>query len=142
MNSKTNFARHERAIRSGNKAALIAWWDAARECRDEHDGNAKQYALLASKVSADWKMNTIRVYVGELMFLMKQGHKVTEFKSLEHARETRSSYATKPAPVAKPRASVAYDALFATKEFKALPIKAQKALRLLAKGESFHSNLI
>jgi len=142
MNSKTKFATHEKAIRRGNREALNAWWNAARECRDEHDGNAKAYAIAASKVSADWKMNTIRQYMGELMFLMRMGHTVSEFKSLEHARETRSQYADKKPALAKPKAGVAYDALFATKEFRALPVKAQKALRLLAKGESFHSNMI
>lgn len=93
MNSKTTkFATHERAIRRGNQEALRAWWNAACECLTEHDGNAKAYAILASKVSKDWRMNTIRQYMGELMFLIRQGHSVSEFKSLEHARETKASY--------------------------------------------------
>ena len=93
MNSKTTkFATYERAIRRGNQEALRAWWSAAIECLTEHDGNATAYAIKASKVSKDWKMNTIRVYMGELMFLIKQGHSASEFKSLEHARETKADY--------------------------------------------------
>ena len=94
MNSKTNFATHESAIRRGNKAALAGWWSAAQECLSKFDGKAQPYAVASAKVSQDWKMNTIRQYVMELMFLIKQGHTCDEFKSLEHARETKKSYAT------------------------------------------------
>jgi len=99
----TNFAEYEVNIRKGNQVALRNWWKAAQECLSKWDGKAQPYAIACAKVSEDWKMNTIRQYMMELMFLIKQGHKCDEFKSLEHARETKASYASpvKPKQVIK-----------------------------------------
>lgn len=146
----TKFSKHERTIRLGNKQALAGWWDAAIECRDLFDGNAKQYGTTAGRVAKDWKANTIRVYVGRLIKLMETGHKLSEFKSLEHAWETLGYYSNKsktakPEPTGKRTINAstrkAYDALMSTAEFRALPAHEKALIRKLAKGESFHTNI-
>lgn len=145
----TQFSKFERIIRSGNKQALEGWWQAALECRELFDGNASTYANKAGKVAKDWKAQTIRAYVGRILRLIDIGHKVGEFKSLEHAWETLGYYSNKSKrePVVSGKRTInattrkAYDALMSTAEFRALPAHERTLIRKLAKGESFHTNI-
>lgn len=147
---QVKFVTFEDEITSGEIIALKGWWKAAQEAIERHGlvrGCASKYAEEAAKVATRNKENTIRQYVGALLTLIERGHTLDEFVKqglgIEHARETARGYSTrKPVEKKNVKSDVAFDALFRTKEFKALPAKAQKALRLLAKGESFHSNLI
>jgi hypothetical protein len=127
---------------------LCAWWDAARECIADYESNGSEYARKSK--SSDWSRDTIRAYINRIVRLIEQGHKPAEFKSLEHAWETLGYYSNKskaPKPVETGTRKVnattrkAYDALFATAEFRALPAAEKALIRKLRDGKAFHTNI-
>lgn len=143
----TKFSKHEKEIRLGNQQALLAWWEAAKECVALYESNGSAYARKS--VSKDWKQDTIRCYINRIINLMERGHKPSEFKSVEHAWETLGYYSNKSkvekvetgTRVVNAKTRKAYDALFATAEFRALPAGERALLRKLRDGKAFHTNI-
>ena len=157
--AQTKFTTHEVTINKGEALALDGWWDAGVECRSL-GVSASEYAITAAKESArknkggkhkPYSENTIRQSVGYVLRALEQGSKKSEFDGWIDLRKTMTGSSTKKGKAPKPVESgtrkvtattrKAYDALFATAEFRALPAAEKALLRKLAKGQSFHTNI-
>jgi hypothetical protein len=104
--TKTNFVKHDQQIKAGEATAFDGWLNAGVECYERFGGNASAYAKSA--VSLRWTgkntlsqtENTIRQYVSSVVRLMRK-HKT------------------------KAGVLSAYDAVYETREIKALQALAQ-----------------
>ena len=147
-----NFAAHENKINAGALTELQGWWSAAQECiksfhKKNGTPNVMDYARVAHAISyANRNKNkgqffaqtTIQQQVNACVKAIMLGHKVTDFSSVKNIKDTYANKGVRVvAPVKKNADAKAYEAIMATKEFKALPAKARKAMALLAKGEAF-----
>lgn len=146
-----NFADHEIQILKGEMIALQGWWKAGDECRKHFTKangtpNRTAYAKAAGKVAKKNEVDTIRKYVGAILTAQEMGYTLDWFLAnklgIDHVLATVAGKGERKivAPVKATRKSAeqkAFEAMFATKEFKALPAKARKAMQLLAKGEAF-----
>lgn len=154
MNTKSNpcnFADHEIQILKGEMIALQGWWKAGVECRKHFTKangtpNRSAYAVAAGKVAKKNEVDTIRKYVGAILTAQDMGYTLDYFLKnklgIDHVLATvagkgERKIAEPVKPTRKSAEQKAYEAMFATKEFKALPARARKALQLLAKGEAF-----
>ena len=96
----TNYATHQALIDKGQLTELRGWWNAATECRKKWDGNATNYARMASEDSEVYaRANgvrahseaTIRQYIGPMMKAQAAGFTVDQFDSIDDVRtEMRS----------------------------------------------------
>ncbi len=149
-----NFAAHEKYVNAGAKTELKGWWKAAEECISNkrfHKKNgtpnvvayAKEAAIVSyknRKLNDDkyFSFNTIQQQVNACVKAIMRGNKMSEFASVQNVKDTYANKGVRVvAPVKKNADAKAYEAIMATKEYKALPAKARKAIALLAKGEAF-----
>ena len=151
LKTKCDFASHETLILKGEMIALQGWWKAGDECRKHFTKangtpNRSAYASDAFKVAKKNTEGTIRKYVGAILVAQDMGYTLDWFLTnklgIDHVLATVEGKGERKvvAPTKATRKNAeqkAYEAAFATKEFKALPARARKALQLLAKGEAF-----
>jgi hypothetical protein len=150
-----NFADHEKLVLRGDFIALQGWWAAALECINSKEfvkkngtPNVSAYALNAEKISKKnqkanggkfHSFNTINQQVAACVKAILLGNDINEFDSINNVKDTyRNERVVKDVkPVRKSAESKAYEALYATKEFKALPAKTRKAIKLMHEGKAF-----
>lgn len=150
-----NFAAHEKFVNAGAKTELKGWWKAAEECiknKRFHKKNgtpnvvayAKEAAIISyknRKLNDDkyFTFNTIQQQVSACVKAILLGNKMSEFSSVQNVKDTyrNERVVADVKPVRKTAESKAYEALYATKEFKALPAKTRKAIKLMHEGKAF-----
>jgi hypothetical protein len=151
LKTKCDFASHETLITKGEMIAMQGWWKAGDECRKHFTKangtpNRSAYAIAAGKVAKKNEVDTIRKYVGAILTAQDMGYTLDYFLSnklgIDHVLATVNGKGERkvvaPAkPTRKNAEAKAYEAIMATKEYKALPARARKAIQLLAKGEAF-----
>jgi hypothetical protein len=149
--TKCDFASHEILITKGEMTVMSGWWKAADECRKHFTKangtpNRSAYAIAAGKVAKKNEVDTIRKYVGAILTAQDMGYTLDWFikneLGIDHVLATVNGKGERkvvvPAkPTRKNAEAKAYEAIMATKEYKALPARARKAIQLLAKGEAF-----
>lgn len=146
----------EKSITEHDKASLSHWFDAAREAREmfgDQNNIGACYASAVYQLAEDHSWNTIRQYVGAVLIAMDtinvetgKVFRASDFKSMRLLRQTVAGLGqrAKKEPEAKPvkrkvtaRERQAFDAMFATAEFKALPAEVRRNIKRMAEGESF-----
>lgn len=131
---------------------MKGWWLAAQECiksfhKKNGSANVADYARIAHAISyANRNQNkgkfhteaTIQQQVNACVKAINLGHKMDDFSSVKNIKDTYANVGVRTvAPVKRNTDAKAYEAIMATKEYKALPARARKAIALLAKGEAF-----
>jgi len=133
----TNFAKHQKVIDGGQRTELRGWWNAAHECLSKWNGNAKAYAVQASKDSEKYSRangvrphswNTIRQYVGPMMKAQQAGFTVDQFDSIDDVRQEMRVPSEKSEPMTAKQEISKYLASKSASQLEFIIAQAQREL--------------